>query len=73
MVQLVRLLGEPLANTSINIPGSLRGYPEEVKPAVTHEVEVMLDAGPLPDPTGSTIVDLTGELPVLIRAGKGVW
>ena len=73
MVQLVGLLGEPLANTSINIPGALRGDPDEVRPAVLHEVEVMLNAGPLPDPTGSTIVDLTGELPVLVRAGKGVW
>jgi tRNA A37 threonylcarbamoyladenosine synthetase subunit TsaC/SUA5/YrdC len=70
---LVRLLDEPLANTSINIPGSLRGDPDEVKGAVMHEVEVMLDAGPLPDPTGSTIVDLTGELPVVVREGKGVW
>ena len=73
VVQLVGLLGEPLANTSINIPGSLRGDPDEVKSAVMREVEVMLDAGPLPDPTGSTIVDLTGELPVVVRAGKGVW
>jgi tRNA A37 threonylcarbamoyladenosine synthetase subunit TsaC/SUA5/YrdC len=32
----------------------------------------MLDAGPLPEPIGSTIVDLTGAEPVVVRPGKGV-
>jgi tRNA threonylcarbamoyl adenosine modification protein (Sua5/YciO/YrdC/YwlC family) len=73
ITQLVSLLGEPIANTSIDIPGSLRGDSEEVKQALPPDVEVMLDAGALADPTGSTIVDLTGELPVVIRYGKGVW
>ncbi|MBN2035953.1 MAG: threonylcarbamoyl-AMP synthase [Chitinispirillaceae bacterium] len=71
--RLVTLLGEPLANTSIDLPGALRGDPHEVKQALPHDVEVMLDAGPLHDPTGSTIVDLTGETPVVVRYGKGVW
>jgi tRNA threonylcarbamoyl adenosine modification protein (Sua5/YciO/YrdC/YwlC family) len=70
---LVELLGEPIANTSINISENLRGDPDEVKPAVMHEVEVMLDAGKLPDPVGSTIVDLTGDIPVVVRQGKGAW
>jgi tRNA threonylcarbamoyl adenosine modification protein (Sua5/YciO/YrdC/YwlC family) len=73
ITQLVSLLGEPIANTSIDLPGSLRGDPEEVKQALPHDVEVMLDAGALTDPTGSTIVDITGELPIVIRYGKGVW
>ena len=71
--QLVRLLDEPIANTSINIPENQRGDSEQVKAAVMHEVEVMLDAGPLHEPIGSTIVDLTGDVPVLVRPGKGVW
>jgi len=71
--QLVELLGEPIANTSINIAENLRGDPDEVKPSVIHEVEVMLDAGRLHDPVGSTIVDLTGDVPVLVRPGKGTW
>jgi tRNA threonylcarbamoyl adenosine modification protein (Sua5/YciO/YrdC/YwlC family) len=73
ITQLVSLLGEPIANTSIDLHGSLRGDPDEVKQALPHDVEVMLDAGALTDPTGSTIVDLTGELPIVIRYGKGVW
>ena len=71
--QIVELLGEPIANTSINIAENLRGDPDQVKPAVMHEVEVMLDAGQLPEPVGSTIVDLTGDIPVVVREGKGVW
>jgi tRNA threonylcarbamoyl adenosine modification protein (Sua5/YciO/YrdC/YwlC family) len=71
--QLVVLLGEPIANTSINIAENLRGDPDEVRLSVIHEVEVMLDAGRLPDPVGSTIVDLTGDVPALIRPGKGSW
>lgn len=70
---LVEMLGEPIANTSINIPGNLRGDPEEIKPIILHEVDVMLDAGPLENPNGSTIVDLTSGTPEVIRMGKGPW
>jgi tRNA threonylcarbamoyl adenosine modification protein (Sua5/YciO/YrdC/YwlC family) len=71
--QLIALLGEPIANTSINIGEELRGDPDEVKRAVSHEVNVMLDAGHLDDPTGSTIIDMCGNEPVVVRQGKGVW
>jgi tRNA threonylcarbamoyl adenosine modification protein (Sua5/YciO/YrdC/YwlC family) len=73
VLDLVAALGEPLANTSINLPAASRGDPEEVRPAVLNEVDVMLDIGPLDDPTGSTIIDLTGDVPAVIREGKGVW
>ncbi len=69
--ELVARLGEPLANTSINLPGQERGDPESVMPAVANEVDIMLDVGPLDNPTGSTIVDLTGGEPVILREGKG--
>ena len=73
VIELVKSLDEPLANTSINLPGGMRGNPDEVRPAVLNEVDVMLDAGPLDNPIGSTIVDLTDDEPVLLRLGKGVW
>ena len=73
VVELVARLGEPLANTSVNLPGGLRGDPEEVRSAVSNEVDVMLDAGMLDDPRGSTIIDLTDSEPLLIREGKGIW
>lgn len=73
-LQLVELLGEPLANTSIVLDsGDLRGDPDNVLQAVLHEVDVMLDAGTLDDPRSSTVVDLTGDIPVVVREGKGVF
>ncbi|MDR2591571.1 MAG: threonylcarbamoyl-AMP synthase [Chitinispirillales bacterium] len=72
-LELVRLLGEPLANTSVNIYGEIANDPEEIKKALRHEADVMLDAGPLHDPEPSTVVDLTGDEPVLVRQGKGGW
>jgi tRNA A37 threonylcarbamoyladenosine synthetase subunit TsaC/SUA5/YrdC len=72
-LELAKLLGEPLANTSINMPEGLRGDPESIEPAVRHDVDVMIDMGPLENPTGSTIIDLTGAEPVVIRLGKGAW
>jgi tRNA threonylcarbamoyl adenosine modification protein (Sua5/YciO/YrdC/YwlC family) len=72
-LELVKMLGEPLANTSINMPEGLRGDPDSIEPAIRHDVDVMLDMGALENPTGSTIIDLTGADPVLVRHGKGVW
>jgi len=73
VLELVKLLGEPLANTSINISGELANDPDEIKAVIQHEVNIMLNAGPLNDPEPSTVVDLTGDAPVLIRQGKGEW
>lgn len=73
ILQLVELLGEPIANTSIGIAGDLRGDPEEVRAAVLNSVDLMLDIGPLENATASTIVDLTSDEPVVVREGKGVW
>jgi tRNA threonylcarbamoyl adenosine modification protein (Sua5/YciO/YrdC/YwlC family) len=70
---LVKALGEPIANASIKVPGELRGDPENIVPVIMHEVDIMLDMGPLDRPTGSTIVDLTGGEPVVVRHGKGKW
>ena len=72
-IELVKMLGEPLANTSINMPEGLRGDPEMIETAVRHDVDIMLDTGPLENPTGSTIIDLTGAQPVIVRHGKGAW
>ena len=72
-LELVKLLGEPLANTSVNISGELANDPDEIRAVVQHEVDVMLNIGPLDEPEPSTVVDLTGDDPVLVRLGKGTW
>lgn len=72
-LELVKAIGEPLANASIRLSGELRGDPENIIPVIMHEVDIMLDMGPLQNPTGSTIIDLTAKEPVLVRQGKGEW
>lgn len=72
-LDLVAALDEPVANTSISLSGNLRGDPYEVEKAVLNDADVMLDIGVLENPTGSTIVDLTGDTPVITRFGKGPW
>ena len=72
-IELVKMLGVPLANTSLNMPGENRGDPYNIKSAVKDGVDVLLDTGELDDPVSSTIIDLTGEQPEVIRQGKGEW
>jgi tRNA threonylcarbamoyl adenosine modification protein (Sua5/YciO/YrdC/YwlC family) len=70
-LELVKMLGEPLANASINVPGKDRGDPYAFIDTILNEVDVMLDAGMLESPVGSTIIDLTSGEPVVVREGKG--
>lgn len=74
-IELVSRLGEPLANTSLNTAGHLRGNPDlfAQDSAVIQHVDCILDIGPIDSALGSTIIDLTGEQPMLIRKGKGPW
>lgn len=72
-IELVKILGVPLANTSLSIPGEYRGDPYNILDTLTDEIDIMLDVGVLDNPTGSTIIDLTKDRPEVIRHGKGVW
>ncbi len=72
-IELVKLLDVPLANTSLSIPSEDRGDPHNIRDGILDGIDVMLNTGELGDPTGSTIVDLTGDQPEVIRLGKGEW
>lgn len=65
-------LGEPLIGTTLQLPGDdhMLSDPEEVQERLGKQVELVIDggAGTL-EPT--TIVDLTGPEPVLLREGRG--
>ena len=78
--------GHPLTATSANRSGrppSSRA--DDIADALGEELDALLDAGPTPGSTGvggvsdtaptpvSTIVDLTGEHPVLVRPGAIDW
>jgi len=68
---LLEELGEPLLSTSIRDPEE--GFvndPEEIERSLGKGVDMVVDGGILL-PVPSTVVDLSGSEPVLIRAGKG--
>jgi tRNA threonylcarbamoyl adenosine modification protein (Sua5/YciO/YrdC/YwlC family) len=71
--ELVALLDEPLANTSIAFPGEQHDGSEKIPPGLLSRVDIMLDVGALDTPLGSTVVDLTGDEPAVLRQGKGTW
>ena len=43
---------------------------EDIRAALEHQLDLVIDSGPCGiEP--STVIDLTGEAPVVLRAGKG--
>jgi L-threonylcarbamoyladenylate synthase len=66
--------GHALTSTSANISG--RDAPataDEVALALSGAIDVLIDGGPAPGGLASTIVDVTGTDPVLVRAGAVPW
>jgi tRNA A37 threonylcarbamoyladenosine synthetase subunit TsaC/SUA5/YrdC len=68
---LLEELDEPLLSTSIRNPDDdFVNDPEEIERTLGDRVDVVIDGGVLL-PVPSTVVDLSGDEPVLIREGKG--
>jgi L-threonylcarbamoyladenylate synthase len=68
---LIRETGTPLITTSANISGEGEiASPEEVILLFQEKVDLIVDGGPTPGGEPSTVVDLTGEKPVLVREGR---
>ena len=68
--ELARRLGRPITGTSANISGGPDPHSvDELRRQVGERVDCMVFAGPAPAGTASTIVDLTGDAPKLIREG----
>jgi tRNA A37 threonylcarbamoyladenosine synthetase subunit TsaC/SUA5/YrdC len=65
-------LGEPMLSATLMLPGAQAPLAEaaEIRAALEHELDVVLDAGPC-GTEPSTVIDLTGETPVVLRKGKG--
>ncbi|HEX5542275.1 MAG TPA: Sua5/YciO/YrdC/YwlC family protein, partial [Micromonospora sp.] len=60
----------PMAVSSANQHGEPAAVTaEEASAQLSYLVRVYLEAGPCPDPVPSTIVDVTGEVPRLLREG----
>lgn len=68
--QLMKTLGNPIINTSIPYEDSPPIEVFEIEMALGKRVDVIIDGGPAyPDP--SSVIDLTGDLPHILREGKG--
>lgn len=69
-VQLIRKAGHPLAAPSANTSGKRSSVTaDDVKEDLYGKVEMILDGGECPVGFSSTVVDLTGEEPVILREG----
>lgn len=68
---LLAELGEPLLSTSIRNPDDdFVNDPVEIDAAYGNRIDIVIDSGPLLH-IPSTVVDLSGGEPVLLREGKG--
>lgn len=72
--ELIRELGHPLMSTSIHDEDDIIEYstdPELIHEKYMNQVDIVIDGG-YGDNIPSTIIDCTGEEPLLVREGKGV-
>jgi len=72
LLALLEEVGEPLIGTTLQLPGDdhMLSDPDEVRERLDKQIDVVIDggAGTL-EPT--TIIDLSGADPVLLREGRG--
>jgi len=69
---LLEELGQPLIGATLILPGDdvPLNDPEEVRERLERQIELVIDGGPCHlEPT--TVIDLTGPQPELLRAGRG--
>jgi tRNA threonylcarbamoyl adenosine modification protein (Sua5/YciO/YrdC/YwlC family) len=69
---LLAELDQPMLSATLSLPGAAQPLsdPREIRERLEHELDLVIDAGSCGvEPT--TVIDLTAELPVVLRAGKG--
>lgn len=72
-LDIVRMLGNPIVSTSIHDDDEVLEYstdPELIFEKWQHTVDMVIDGG-YGDNVGSTIIDLSGYEPIVVREGKG--
>lgn len=69
---LLAELGEPLLSSTMQLPGEESPYsdPYEIRDVLEHQVDLVVDGGYC-DLAFSTVIDMTGDAPLLVRQGKG--
>jgi len=70
--ELLGLLGQPLLATTLIAPGDTEPMndPHEIRERFQKSIQAVVDAGACPM-QASTVVDLSGDEPVLVRQGRG--
>jgi L-threonylcarbamoyladenylate synthase len=67
---LIRAAGAPLATTSANLSGQASAVTaQEVADQLGERIAMVLDGGRCPGGVSSTVVDVTGSQPVILRPG----
>lgn len=72
-LEIVKLLGNPIVSTSIRDEDEVIEYttdPELIFEKWQNLVDLVIDGG-YGDNVGSTIIDLSGDEPIVVREGKG--
>jgi tRNA threonylcarbamoyl adenosine modification protein (Sua5/YciO/YrdC/YwlC family) len=69
---LLAELGEPMLSATLILPGAAAPLADagEIRAALERELDVVLDSGSC-GTEPSTVIDLTGDAPVVLRKGKG--
>jgi tRNA threonylcarbamoyl adenosine modification protein (Sua5/YciO/YrdC/YwlC family) len=67
---LARVYKRPLVSTSTKIGDKMLQSPSEIAESMGHGLDLIIDAGPLSG-ADSSVVDLSGPYPVVIREGAG--
>jgi len=69
---LLAELGEPMLSATLQLPeaDAPLADAQEIRRALAHQLDLVIDSGPC-GVEPSTVIDLTGEAPVVLREGKG--
>ena len=69
--KLVKAVSGPITGTSANLSGSAGCFQvNDLDEKIVDSVDLILDSGPLKGGAGSTVVDATGETPLILRQGE---
>jgi len=69
---LLETLGNPIVNTSVHLDDedALLSEPYEIEQVIGNRIDLIIDGGAIyPDP--SSVIDLTSDVPEVLRVGKG--
>ena len=74
LLALLAEYGAPMMSTTLRMPGEALPLsdPEEIRDRLEHDVDLVIDGGHGGTEV-TTVLDLTGDVPELVRAGLGAW